>query len=149
MFNQYLIASFGHIDRYPNRWRRFILLLDHGGIPPKVHITSSLWKFCVPLWSTLKADCSFVIEVITIGFHMYYGSEFKAGVLQEWLCTVNVESIYIYPDSLWEFGYDERFNGTLRHEVLDNYIRPHQSLGQRPPVPETISPTLSLDLVHI
>ncbi len=47
------------------------------------------------------------------------GSEFKAGVLQAWLRTVEVEPIYIYPGSPWENGYNERFNGTLRHEVLD------------------------------
>ena len=29
-----------------------------------------------------------------------------------------------------------------------NHIRPHQSLNHRPPVPETIVPTLSKDLVH-
>ena len=49
------------------------------------------------------------------------GSEFKAGVLQEWLRTVHVESIYIYPGSPWENGYNERFNGTLRPKGLDNY----------------------------
>ena len=89
------------------------------------------------------------------------GSEFKAGVLQAWLRTVHVKPIYIYPGSPWENGYNERFNGTLRHEVLDpevfysldeaqaviaqwihqyNHIRPHQSLDHRPPVPETIAP---------
>ena len=49
------------------------------------------------------------------------GSEFKAGVLQEWLRTVHVESIYIYTGSPWENGYNERFNGTLRPKWLDNY----------------------------
>ncbi len=60
----------------------------------------------------------------------------------------------------WENGYNERFNGTLRREVLNaewftsikqaqivietwlrqyNHIRPHQSLNMRPPVPETLS----------
>ena len=97
------------------------------------------------------------------------GSEFKAGVLQEWLRKVHVEPIYTYPGSPWENGYNERFNGTLRYEVLDtevfysldeaksvttqwihqyNHIRPHQSLDHRPPVPETIVPTLSQTLVH-
>ncbi|MGI9509017.1 MAG: integrase core domain-containing protein, partial [Geminicoccaceae bacterium] len=64
-----------------------------------------------------------------------------------------------YPGSPWENGYNERFNGTLRNEVLNttwfsttqqaqivinqwlrqyNHVRPHQALGMRPPVPETI-----------
>ena len=97
------------------------------------------------------------------------GSEFKAGVLQEWLQTINIEPIYICPGSPWENGYNERFNGTLRHEVLNleafyswveaqaviaqwvhqyNHTRPHQSLNNRPPVPETIVPGLSHNLVH-
>ena len=97
------------------------------------------------------------------------GSEFRAGLLQEWLRTVNVEPIYIYSGNLQENGYNERFNGTLRHEVQDpeifyslneaqaliaqwvhqyNHIRPHQSLDYRPPVPETIVPSLSQHLVH-
>ena len=50
------------------------------------------------------------------------GSEFKAGVLQQWLRTVHVKPIYIYPGSPWENGYNERFNGTLRHEVLDTEV---------------------------
>ena len=40
-------------------------------------------------------------------------------LLQAWLRTVHVKPIYIYPGSPWENGYNERFNGTLRHEVLD------------------------------
>ena len=79
--------------------------------------------------------------------------------LQTWLRRVGVEPIRIYPGSPWENGYNARFNGTLRREVLNaewfastrqaqivinawprqyNLIRPHQSLDMRPPVPETI-----------
>ena len=61
--------------------------------------------------------------------------------------------------SPWENGYNERFNGTLRKEVLNaewfhttkqaqvainvwlrqyNQIRPHHALNMRPPAPETL-----------
>jgi len=87
------------------------------------------------------------------------GSEFIARALQLWLRKVGIKPIQIYPGSPWENGYNERFNGTLRQEVLNaewftsikqaqivinmwlkeyNYIRPHQSLNMRPPIPETL-----------
>jgi len=97
------------------------------------------------------------------------GSEFKAQGLRQWLKSVGVEPIYIYPGSPWENGYNERFNGTLRNEVLNteafyslqearcvihqwvqqyNHVRPHQSLNYRPPAPEISRPALSQTLVH-
>ena len=88
------------------------------------------------------------------------GPEFIAAPLQEWLRRVGIQPMQIYPGSPWENGYNERFNGTLRREVLDaewfhttkqaqvainvwirqyNQIRPHHALNMRPPVPETLS----------
>ena len=68
--------------------------------------------------------------------------------------------------SPWENGYIESFNGKLRDELLNgeifntlkeaqilvagrrrlyNGLRPHRSLGNRPPAPETIAlPAFSL-----
>lgn len=87
------------------------------------------------------------------------GPEFIAGDLQSWLTKVGIKPIQIYPGSPWENGYNERFNGTLRREVLNaewfsnlrqaqavinrwlkqyNHVRPHQALGMRPPIPETV-----------
>ncbi len=87
------------------------------------------------------------------------GPEFASQGFQDWLIKVGIKPIRIYPGSPWENGYNERFNGTLRHEVLNaewfltidqartvitrwlrqyNQIRPHQALGMRPPVPETL-----------
>jgi transposase InsO family protein len=87
------------------------------------------------------------------------GPEFIAQAMQDWLARVGIKPIRIYPGSPWENGYNERFNGTLRHEVLNaewftttkqaqivinqwlrqyNHIRPHQALNMRPPVPETL-----------
>ena len=90
------------------------------------------------------------------------GPEFIATALQTWLKKVGIKPIQIYPGSPWENGYNERFNGTLRREVLNaewfssirqaqtvidkwmqqyNHVRPHQALNMRPPVPETLSET--------
>ncbi|MGA9444702.1 MAG: integrase core domain-containing protein, partial [Methyloceanibacter sp.] len=87
------------------------------------------------------------------------GPEFSAAPFQDWLRRVGITPMQIYPGSPWENGYNERFNGTLRREVLNaewfattrqaqaiinhwlrqyNHIRPHQALGMRPPVPETL-----------
>ena len=70
-------------------------------------------------------------------------------------------TLYIEPGSPWENGYIESFNGKLSDEVLDgeifdtlleakvlieryrvryNTVRPHSSLGYRPPAPEAIVP---------
>ena len=85
--------------------------------------------------------------------------EFSSEPFTDWLAKVGIKPIRIYPGSPWENGYNERFNGTLRREVLNaewfsttrqaqtvinqwlkqyNHIRPHHALGMRPPVPETI-----------
>ena len=93
------------------------------------------------------------------------GSEFTAKIVREWLGKVGVKTLFIEPGSPWENGYIESFNGKLRDELLAreqfdtlfeakvlierwrreyNTIRPHSSLGYRPPVPEAIHPLSSL-----
>jgi transposase InsO family protein len=89
------------------------------------------------------------------------GSEFTATAVREWLTKVGVKTLYIEPGSPWENGYVESFNGKLRDELLNaevfdtmleakvlierwrvryNTVRPHSSLGYRPPAPEAILP---------
>ena len=88
------------------------------------------------------------------------GPEFTAQVVREWLAKVGVKTLFIEPGSPWENGYVESFNGKLRDELLDremfyslseakvligmwrehyNRMRPHSSLGYRPPAPESIA----------
>jgi putative transposase len=88
------------------------------------------------------------------------GSEMTAHVVRQWLKSVGVNTLYIEPGSPWENGYCESFNGKLRDELLNgeifyslkeaqviieqwrnhyNQIRPHSSLGYRPPAPLTTS----------
>ena len=89
------------------------------------------------------------------------GAEFIANAVQQWLGQIGVKTLYIAPGSPWENGYNESFNGSLRDELLNgeifyslaeakvlieawrrhyNTVRPHSSLGYRPPAPETASP---------
>jgi len=90
------------------------------------------------------------------------GSEFTAKSLREWLGSLGVKTAYIEPGSPWENGYNESFNGKLRDELLNreifyslkeaqvlieqwrrhyNEVRPHSSLGYRPPAPQVIVPS--------
>ena len=87
------------------------------------------------------------------------GSEFTAKAIRSWLNRLGVKTLFIEPGSPWENGYIESFNGKLRDELLNreifmaleeakvlieqwrreyNQVRPHSSLGYRPPTPEAI-----------
>ena len=89
------------------------------------------------------------------------GPEFTALAVREWLGKVGVKTLFIAPGSPWENGYNESFNGTLRDQLLNgeifytlheakvllerwrchyNHVRPHSSLGDRPPAPEATLP---------
>ena len=45
-------------------------------------------------------------------------SEFIVGDVQLWLKKVGIKPIHIYSGSPRENGHNERFNGTLRREIL-------------------------------
>ena len=89
------------------------------------------------------------------------GPEFTAKAVRGWLNRLGVKTLFIEPGSPWENGYIESFNGKLRDELLNreifttlaeakvlieqwrreyNQVRPHSSLGYRPPSPEAIIP---------
>jgi len=90
------------------------------------------------------------------------GSEFTARPLMKWLSELKVGTLFIEPGSPWQNGYVESFNGKMREECLNvnacgtvleadfvvkswvheyNTIRPHSSLGGRPPAPEAVLAT--------
>jgi putative transposase len=92
------------------------------------------------------------------------GPEFIAKALQEWIGAVGAKTAYIAPGSPWENGFVESFNARLRDELLNgeifyslkeaqiiieswrrhyNAVRPHASLGYRPPAPEVFVPGLA------
>ncbi len=84
------------------------------------------------------------------------GPEFVVVAVKGWIIGVGAKTAYIEPGSPWENGYVESFNGKLRDELLNtellnslaearvvieqwrthyNTVRPHSSLGYRPPAP--------------
>ena len=89
------------------------------------------------------------------------GAEFTAEAVRHWLGRIGVTTLFIEPGSPWENGYCESFNSKLRDEMLNgeifyslkeaeiliedwrhhfNTVRPHSSIGYRPPAPEAILP---------
>jgi putative transposase len=93
------------------------------------------------------------------------GPEFVAQAVQEWITAVGAKTAYIELGSPWENGYIESFNARLRDELLNgeifytlreaqiiieswrrhyNAIRPHASLGYKPPAPEVFVPVFSV-----
>jgi putative transposase len=93
------------------------------------------------------------------------GAEFIAKAVQEWITAVGAKTAYIAPGSPWENGFIESFNARLRDELLDgeifyslkeaqvvieswrrhyNTLRPHGSLGYKPPAPEVFVPAMSM-----
>ena len=123
---------------------------------------------CVKVGRSLVADD--VLEALTGLFCRYgipeyirsdNGSEFTARKVRALLEQLGVQTAYIEPGSPWENGYIESLNGKMRDEMLNrevfdtiveakvlverwrveyNQIRPHSSLGYRPPAPEVIIP---------
>ena len=92
------------------------------------------------------------------------GPEFVAKAVQEWIAVVGAKTAYIERGSPWENGYIESFNARLRDELLNgeifytlrearivieswrrhyNTVRPHASLGYKPPAPEVFVPAFT------
>ena len=92
------------------------------------------------------------------------GPEFAAKAVQEWITAVGAKTAYISPGSPWENGFVESFNARMLDELLDgeifytlreaqivieswrrhyNAIRPHASLGYKPPAPEVFVPAFA------
>ena len=91
--------------------------------------------------------------------HSDHGPECTAGKVTDCLEGLEVKTLFIEPDSRCVNGYNATFHGRLRYELLEvawfdtlleakvlverwrveyNTIRPHRSLGYRPPALEAI-----------
>jgi putative transposase len=101
----------------------------------------------------------FILRGVPAHIRSDNGPEFIAKAVQAWITAVGAQTAYITPGSPWENGYIESFNARLRDEFLNgeifytlkeakvlleawrrhyNAVRPHSSLGYRPPAPEVL-----------
>jgi putative transposase len=106
----------------------------------------------------------FILRGVPTHIRSDNGPEFVAKAVQTWITAVGAKTAYIERGSPWENGFVESFNARLRDELLDgeifyslqeakvvieswrrhyNSIRPHASLGYRPPAPEVFVPTFA------
>jgi putative transposase len=128
---------------------------------------------CLAIRVSRKLKATDVIDVLSDLFILRgvpghvrsdHGPEFIAKAVQEWITAVGAKTAYITPGSPWENGFIESFNARLRDELLDgeifyslkeakivieswrrhyNTLRPHGSLGYKPPAPEVFVPAMS------
>ena len=129
---------------------------------------------CLAIWVARQLKATDVIDVLSDLFILRgvpghirsdNGPEFVAKSVQAWIAAVGAKTAYIAPGSPWENGYIESFNARLRDELLDgeifyslreaqiiieswrrhyNTVRPHASLGYRPPAPEVFLPAFAV-----
>ena len=106
----------------------------------------------------MKTDL-FLLRGIPAWIRSDNGPEFVAKAVRRWVAAVGARTAFIEPGSPWENGYIESLDVRLRDELLNgeifctlketqvlieswrchyNAIRPHGSLGYRPPAPEAI-----------
>ena len=104
----------------------------------------------------------FIVRGVPAYIRSDNGGEFTAAAVKGWIGGVGAEAAFIEPGSPWENGYVESFNGKLRDELLEgevfytlreaevvieswrrhyNGVRPHASLGFRPPAPDVVVPS--------
>jgi putative transposase len=106
----------------------------------------------------------FILRGVPAHIRSDNGPEFVAKAVQDWIAAVGAKTAYIERGSPWENGYIESFNARLRDELLNgeifytlreaqivieswrrhyNTIRPHASLGYKPPAPEVFVPAFA------
>ena len=135
-----------------------------------LNIIDEFTRECLAIHVNRKLNSTDVIDVLSDLFIMRgvpghvrsdNGPEFVAKAVRDWIGAVGAKTAYIEPGSPWENGYCESFNSKLRDELLDgeifytleearviienwrrcyNEIRPHSSLGYRPPAPRVLMP---------
>ena len=135
-----------------------------------LNVVDEFTRECLAIRVSRKLSSADVIDVLADPFitrgapaHVRSdnGPEFAAIAVNNWISGVGTRTAFIEPDSPWENDYVESFNGKLRDELLNaeafnalaearvlikqwrqhyNTVRPHSSLGYRPPAPEVLMP---------
>jgi len=135
-----------------------------------LNIIDEFTRECLAIRINRKLNSTDVIDVLSDLFILRgvpghvrsdNGPEFIAKAVQDWIAAVGAKTAYIAPGSPWENGYCESFNSKLRDELLNgeifyslkeariviegwrrhyNEVRPHSSLGYRPPAPAVLLP---------
>ena len=138
-----------------------------------LNVVDEFTRECLAIRVARKLKAADVIDVLSDLFILRgvpghvrsdNGPEFVAQAVQDWIKAVGARTAYIAPGSPWENGYVESFNARLRDELLDgeifyslreaqviieswrrhyNTVRPHGSIGYRPPAPEVFVPAFA------
>ena len=138
-----------------------------------LNVVDEFTRECLAIRVARKLNSTDVIDVLSDLFILRgvpshvrsdNGSEFIAQAVQDWIKAAGAKTAYIAPGSPWENGYVESFNARLRDELLDgeifyslreaqviieswrrhyNTVRPHGSIGYRPPAPEVFVPAFA------
>ena len=138
-----------------------------------LNVVDEFTRECLAIRVARKLNSTDVIDVLSDLFILRgvpghirsdNGSEFIAQAVQDWIKAVGAKTAYIAPGSPWENGYVESFNARLRDELLNgeifyslreaqviieswrrhyNTVRPHGSIGYRPPAPEVFVPAFA------
>ena len=119
------------------------------------------WRLNSAAGIDLLADL-FILRGVPEHVRSDNGPVFIAQAVRDWIAAVGAKTVYITPGSPWENGYIESLNARLRDELLNgeifyslkeakiiieswrrhyNTVRPHASLGYRPPAQEVFIPT--------
>ena len=144
---------------WQRRWRKFRILV----------VIDEYTRECLALYVARHITALDVIDVLSDvmlerGIPRFIrsdnGPEFVAKILRNWLKGIGTQTAYIEPGSPWQNGYCESFNGKFRDQFLDgelfyslseakilieqwrihyNTVRPHRSIGRRPPAPASWS----------
>ena len=143
-----------------------------------LNVIDEFTRECLAIRIDRKLNSTAVIEVLSDLFILRgipghirsdNGPEFIAKAVQDWIGAVGAKTAYIEPGSPWENGYCESFNSKLRDELLNgeifyslkeakivieawrrhyNEVRPHSSLGYRPPAATVLFPERPAALIR-